>query len=92
MYARIETMTMLACSMGPNAYALTLDHKKTARKTNALMAVQETIVSKCVEGLDTSIFSTLMHTKPQLMIGAVETLLRTYSIKNGMLTWISVVQ
>ena len=92
MYAQIETMTMLACSMGPSAYARTLDHRETARKRNALMAVQETIVSKCVEGLDTSIFSTLMHTKPQLMIGAAGALLRTYTTKNGMLTWISVVQ
>ena len=92
MYAQIGTMTMLACSMAPSAYAQTLGHRKTARKRNALIAVQETIVSECVEGLDTSIFSILMHTKPLLMIGAVETLLKTYSIKNGMLTWISVVQ
>ena len=90
MYARIETMTMLACSMGPNAYAQTLDHKKTARKTNALMAVQETIVSKCVEGLDTSISSTPMPTEPQLMIGAVETHCKTCITKNGIPIWATV--
>ena len=82
---------MLECSMGHSAYALTLDHKETVRKGNALMVVQATTTSKCVEVLDTSTFSILMHTKPQLMIGAVETLLRTVIIKNGMPTWTSVV-
>ena len=90
MYAQIETMTMLACSTGPSAYAQTLDHRETARKRNALMAVQGTIVSKCVEGLDTSIFSTLMHTKRKLMIGDVETLHKIYITKNGMRTWVIV--
>ena len=44
---------MLACSMGHNAYAQTLDHKKIVRKENALMVVQVTTTSECVEGLDT---------------------------------------
>ena len=81
---------MLACSMGRSAYARTLDHKKTARKGNAPMAVQATRASKCVEGLDTSIFSTLMHTKLKLMIGDVETQHRIYITKNGMRTWVIV--
>ena len=83
---------MLECSMDHSAYAQTPDHKETVRKGNALMVVQATTTSRCVEALDTSIFSILMHTKPQLMIGAVETRLRTFIIKNGMLTWTSVVQ
>ena len=82
---------MLACSMGHSAYAQTLDHKKTVRKGNAPMVVQATRASKCVEGLDTSTFSTLMRTKPQLMIGAVETLLKTSITRNGMPTWTIVV-
>ena len=76
--------------MDHSAYAQILDHKKTARKGNALMVAQATRVSKCAEGLGTSTFSTLMHTKPQLMIGAVETLLKTSITRNGMLTWIIV--
>ena len=83
-------MTMLACSMGHNAFAQTLGHKKTARKGNALMVVQGTIASKCVEGLDTSISSTPMPTEPQLMIGAVETHCKTNITKNGMLIWATV--
>ena len=83
---------MLDCNMDHSAYALTLDHKETVRKGNALTVVQATTASKCVEALDTSIFSILMHTKPQLMIGAAGALLRTSTTKNGMLTWISVVQ
>ena len=83
-------MTMLAYNMDHSASAQTLDHKEIVRKVNALMVVQVTVASKCAEGLDTSTFSTLMRTKPQLMIGAVETLLRTDIIKNGMLTWTSV--
>ena len=55
------------------------------------MAVQVIIVSKCVEGLDTSIFSTLMHTKLKLMIGDVENLHKIYTTKNGMPTWVTVV-
>ena len=81
------TMIMLECSMGHSAYALTLDHKETVRKGNALMVVQATTTLKCVEDLDTSIFSILMHTKPQLRIGAVETLLKIAITKNGMLIW-----
>ena len=82
---------MLACSMGHSAYAQTLDHKKTVRRGDALMAVQATTVSKCVEGLDTSISSIPMPTEPQLMIGAVETRHRTNITKNGMPTWAIVV-
>ena len=85
-------MTMLVCNMDPNAFAQTLAHKETVKKGNALMVVQATTTLKCVADLDTSIFSILMHTKPQLMIGAVETLLRTVIIKNGMPTWASAVQ
>ena len=89
---RMGTMTMLVCNMDHSAYALTLDHKETVRKGNALTVVQATTTSKCVEALDTSIFFILMHTRPQLMIGAAGALLRTYTTKNGMLTWINVVQ
>ena len=53
---------MPACSMGHNAYAQTLGHKDTARMGDALMVVQVTTASKCVEDLDTSICSTPMHT------------------------------
>ena len=81
---------MLACSMGHNAFAQTLGHKKTARKGNALMVVQATTVSKCVEGLDTSISSIPMPTEPQLMIGAVETLCKTHITKNGIPIWATV--
>ena len=78
-------MTMLACSMDLNAYALTLARKETVNHKNALLVVQGTTVSKCVEDLDISISSTPMHTKPQLMIGAVETQPKTTITKNGML-------
>ena len=78
---------MLVCNMDLNAYAPTLDPKETAKKRNALMVVLGTIVLRCVEDLDTSISSTLMHTKPQLMIGAVDTLCRTNIIKNGTPIW-----
>ena len=77
---------MLVCSMGHNAFAQTLGHKKTARKGNALMVVQGTIASKCVEGLDTSIFSTPMRTGQPSIIMAVETQLRIPTIKNGIMT------
>ena len=80
-------LTMLACSTGHSAYAPTLDLSKTVRKTDALMVVQGTTVSKCVGALVTSISSTLMLTKPQLMIGAVETQHRTNITKNGIQTW-----
>ena len=83
---------MLVCSMAHNASAQTLDLKEIVRRGNVLMVVQATTASKCVEGLDTSISSTLMHIKPQLMIGAAGALLKTYTTKNGMLTWINVVQ
>ena len=85
------TTTMLVCSMGHIAYAQTLGHKKTALKGNALMVVQATTASKCVEGLDTSISSTLMCTAPQLMIGAVEIWHKTNISKNGMPTWVIVI-
>ena len=78
---------MLACSMGHNAYAQTLDHKKIVRKENALMVVQVTTTSECVEGLDTSISFTPMNTEPQLKTGAVETQRKTNITKNGLQTW-----
>ena len=81
---------MLACSMAHNAYAQTLGHKETVRQRNVIMVVQVTRTSKCAEGWDISTFFTLMHTKPQLMIGAVETQCRTNIIKNGMPTWATV--
>ena len=81
---------MLVCNMDLNAYVPTLVRKETAKKRNALMVVLGTIVSRCVEDLDISISSTLMHTKPQLMIGAAETLLKTSTTRNGMPTWIIV--
>ena len=83
---------MQACSMAPSAFAPTLVHREPVMLDSAHMAVLEIALSKCVEGLATSIFSTLMHIKPQLMIGAAGALLKTYTTKNGMLTWISVAQ
>ena len=80
-------MTMPACNMDLNAYALTPAHKETAKHRNALLVVQGTTVSKCVEDLDISISSTLMHTEQQLMIGAVEIQRKTNFTKNGILTW-----
>ena len=83
---------MLACSMAHNAYAQTLGHKETARQRNVIIGVQVTRTSKCAEGWDISTFFTLMHTKPQLMIGAVELQHKTSTTKNGMLTWTIVEQ
>ena len=85
-------MTMLGCSMGHSVYVQTLDHKEPAREISVIMVVQETVASRCAEGLDTSISFILMPTKPPSMIGAVETLHKTSITKNGMLTWASVVQ
>ena len=82
---------MLAHSMGHNAFAQTLDHRKTARKGNALMVVQATTQSKCAEGLDTSTSSTRMPTEPQSMTGAAETLHKTNITKSGMPTWAIVI-
>ena len=92
MFAQIEIMTMLGYSMGHNVYVQTLDRKETAREINATMVVLATVASRCVEGLDTSIFFIPMPTKPLLMIGAVETLHKTGITKNGMPTWASAVQ
>ena len=78
---------MLACSMGHSAFAQTLGRKKTVTKGNAILVVQGTIVSECVEGLDISTSSTLMHTKPQLMIRAVEIHYKTNITKNGIAIW-----
>ena len=89
--APMGVTTMPACSMGHNAYAQTLGHKEVARKADALMVVQATTASKCVEGLDTSISSTLMCTAPQLMIGAVAIWHKTNISKNGMPTWVIVI-
>ena len=82
---------MLARSMGHNAFAQTLDHRKTARKGDALMVVQATTRSKCAEGLDTSTSSTRMPTEPQSMTGAAETLHKTNITKSGMPTWAIVI-
>ena len=74
---------MLAHSTGRNAFAQTLDHRKTARKGNALMVVRATTQSKCVEGLDISTSSTRMPTEPQSMTGAAATLRKTNITKSG---------
>ena len=78
---------MLGYSMGHNVYVPTQDRKETARGINVTMVVQETVASRCAEGLDTSISSTLMPTKPLLMIGAAETQHKTSITKNGTLIW-----
>ena len=80
-------MTMLVYNMDHSASAQTLDHKEIVNKGNAPMVVQATVASKCVEGLDTSISSILMHTVPHMMTGVVETQHKTNIIKDGMLTW-----
>ena len=82
---------MLVCSMAHNASAQTLDLKEIVRRGNVLMVVQATTASKCVEGLDTSISSTLMHTVPRMTTGVVEIQHKTCFTKNGMLTWSTVV-
>ena len=79
---------MLDCSMAPNAYVPILVLWEQAMLDNAPMAALETIQSRCVEGLDTSTFSTLMHTKQQLMTGDVETLSRIPTTKSGIRTWV----
>ena len=82
-------MTMLVYNMDHNVSALTLDHKEIVRKGSAHTVVQATVASKCVEALDTSISSTLMHTVPHMMTGIVGTQHKTNITKNGMLTWTS---
>ena len=74
---------MLVCNMDPNVFAQTQARKEAVMKGNAPMVVPVTTVSKCVEDLGTSISSTLMHTKQQLMIGAVETHCKTNITKGG---------
>ena len=91
-YALIEIMTMLVYNMDHSVSAQTLDHKEIVRKGSAHTVVQATVVSKCAEGLDTSISSTLMHTVPHMMTGVVETQHKTTFTKNGMLTWTIVEQ
>ena len=86
-YALTEIMTMLVYNMDHSVSAQTLDHKEIVNKGNAPMVVQATVASKCVEGLDTSISSILMHTVPHMMTGVVETQHKTTFTKNGMLTW-----
>ena len=80
-------MTMLACNMDPNAFAQTQAHKEAVKKGNAIMVVLVITLSKCVADLGTSISSTPMHTKQQLMIGAVETHCKTNITKNGTQIW-----
>ena len=86
-YALIEIMTMLVYNMDHSVSAQTLDQKEIVRKGNAPMVVQVTIASKCVEALDTSISSTLMHTVQHMKTGVVGTQHKTNITKNGMLTW-----
>ena len=83
---------MLACSMVPSAYVPTLAHREPVMPDSALMAVLETALSKCVEGLVTSTSSTRMHIKLQLMTGAVVTQSRTPTTRSGIKTWVVVVQ
>ena len=90
-YAPIEIMTMLVYNMDHSVSAQTLDHKEIVNKGNAPMVVLATVASKCAEGLDTSISSTLMHTVPHMMTGVVETRHKITFTRNGMLTWGSVV-
>ena len=81
---------MLDCSMAPNAYVPILVLWEQAMLDNAPMAALETIQSRCVEGLDTSTFSTLMPTKQQLMIGAVATQCKIPTTKSGIRTGVIV--
>ena len=81
-----EIMIMLAYSMAPNAFVQILAHRESVMRAGAIMDVQETAQSKCVEGLVTSTSSTLTHTKPQLMTGAVATRRKTPTTKSGTMT------
>ena len=78
---------MLAYSMAPSASVQTLVHREPVMLDSAHMAVLEIALSKCVEGLATSTFSTLMHTKQRLMTGAVATLCRILTTRSGIMTW-----
>ena len=78
---------MLVCSMVPSAFAPTLVHREPVMLDSAHMAVLEIALSKCVEGLATSTSSTLMHTKQQLMTGAVATRRKTPTTKSGTMIW-----
>ena len=81
-----EIMIMLAYSTDPSAFAPILAHREPVMQASAIMDVQETAQSKCVEGLVTSTSSTPTHTKPQLTTGAVGTLLKTPTTKSGTTT------
>ena len=81
-----EIMIMLAYSTDPSAFAPILAHREPVMRAGAIMDVQETAQSKCVEGLVTSTSSTPTHTKPQLTTGAVGTLLKTPTTKSGTTT------
>ena len=81
---------MLVCSMAPNVYAPTKVQREPVMLGSALMVVLETAQSKCVEGLDTSTYFTLMRTRQQLMNGAVGTQCKTPTTKSGMQTWVTV--
>ena len=74
---------MLVYSMAPSAFAQILAHREPVMRAGAIMDVPETAQSKCVEVLVTSTSSTPTHTKPQLMTGAVGTLLKTPTTKSG---------
>ena len=77
---------MLVYSMAPSAFAQILAHREPVMRAGAIMDVLETAQSKCVEVLGTSIYSTPTHTKPRLTTGAVGTLLKTPTTKNGTTT------
>ena len=81
---------MLVCSMALSVYAPTQVQWELVMLDNALMAALETTQSKCAEGLDTSTSSIRMHTKLQLMSGAVGTQCKTPTTKSGMQTWVTV--
>ena len=81
---------MLACSMAPSVSAPTLVHREPVMLDSAHMAALETAQSRCAEGSVTSTSSILMHTKQRLMTGAVGTLSRIPTTKNGTMTWVIV--
>ena len=86
--ALLRDMNMPALSMGRNAYAPTPGHKEPVRKGCAIINVQATAASECVEASDTSTCSTPMTTAlngPHAL--AAETLKLTCTTKSGTLTW-----
>ena len=84
--APLEVMIMLVYSMAPSAFAPIPALREPVMRAGAIMDVPETAQSKCVEVLVTSTSSTPTHTKPRLTTGAVGTLLKTPTTKNGTTT------